>query len=217
MKEYKDNVNAQHAPSELVERTIQRMHEEEQTTDVVWHKRKSTNKVTSMVALVACLAACLIVYLGIAGMPRFSYTEVSDVMYRDRLPGTNMVEWDLEKYETYLGEKLIQMPEKYKMVTSKIYVNYDEESRDVLADEGTFYLEHDGSIVILKTSKSGLEIPQELLSGVETDINGTMVYAGEDVTNHQLVAAFWQGDVEYYLICHNMSKRQFEIILKSML
>ena len=33
MKDYRDKVNAQHAPRELVEQTIQRIHMEEQVTD----------------------------------------------------------------------------------------------------------------------------------------------------------------------------------------
>lgn len=226
MKEYRDRVNAQHAPQELIEQTIQSIHKVNPAVDQIslpedekkLHRQKVKRRIAAVTAAAACFAACLIIYMGISGQPRFSYNQVSDIMFRDRLPETNIEEIDQQEYEEYLGTELMKMPSEYELVTSKIYVKYDEESRNILADEGTFYLypEAEGSVVILKTSKSGLEIPEELLSGEGTEINGTTVYVGENPQNKQLLAAFHQEDVEYYLICNDMSKKQFEKLLGEM-
>lgn len=224
MKEYRNRVDAQHAPQELIEGTIQYIHEMDQTankaslpvTDLNLHKQKAVRRTAAAAAIAVCLAACLIVFIGRSGQPRFSYHTVSDIMFRDRLPEMYMEEWSLQEYEAYLGTDLIKLPEEYKLVTSKIYVKRDGESQSVLADEGTFYLEANGCVVILKSSKSGMEVPEELLSGSGTDINGVTVYVGENAQDKKLLAAFWQGDVEYYLICNDMSKRQFEKMLRQM-
>lgn len=226
MKEYRDRVNAQHAPQELIEQTIQSIHEANPALNQMslpedykkLHRQKVKRRIAAVTAAAACFAACLIIYIGIAVPSRFSYNQVSDIMFRDRLSEINIEELDLQEYEEYLGTELMKLPSEYEPAASKIYVKYDEESRSILADEGTFYLypEAEGSVVILKTSKSGLEIPEELLSGEGTEINGTTVYVGENAQNKQLLAAFCQEDVEYYLICNDMSKKQFEKLLEEL-
>lgn len=224
MEEYRNKVNTQHAPEELIRRTIQSIHEGEKTTDKSslvkasskLYQQKHVKRIAAVTAAAACFAACLIIFMGISGQPRFSYNTVSDTMYRDGSQEMYQEEWTIQEYEAYLGTELITIPEECKPVSSKIYVSRDEEDESILEDEGTFYLEDDGCVVIMKTSKSGLEVPGELLSGSGTDIHGTMVYVGENIQDKQLLAVFWQEDVGYYLICNNMSKRQFEKLLKHM-
>lgn len=224
MEEYRNKVNTQHAPEELIRQTIQSIHEADQTTDQTslskasakLYQQKYVKRIVAVAATAACFAACLIIFIGISGQPRFSYHTVSDTMYRDRSQEMYQEEWTLQEYEAYLGTELTPFLEECEPISSKIYVSRDEEDESILEDEGTFYLEDDGCVVIMKISKSGLEVPKELLSGSGTDINGTTVYVGENTQDKQLLAVFWQEDVGYYLICNDMSKRQFEKLLKHM-
>lgn len=213
MEEYKKSVNAQHASQELMERTLERIREEEKLSASDAGRNPHVMGIAA-----ACLAACLTIIIVISGsQTRLTYNPVSDSMVRSGLPEESGEEWSIEEYEAYLGVNLSGLLMEYEWRNSRIYVSRDGENGNVRKDEGTFYLNADDSVVILKLSKSGLEIPEALRSGEPSDVNGVTVYVGEEVAGRQLLAVFYLEDVQYYFICNDMSKRQFERLLKDMI
>lgn len=252
MEEYRKYMDSQHAPRELVERTLARVREEEKrfAVEALWEENGDLNGKNGMQALdsedsrygnehsrrnrsrgnlyrriyigAAGLAACLVIVISVfANRPRLSYQPVSASMLRSGLTEGNREELTIEEYEAYLGVNLFQWLEGYECSDSKIYVSYGEDaqtlSRSIQKDEGTFYLDVDGHVVILKLSQSGLELPEGLLTGEAGVINGIVVYAGEEAESGTLFAAYHIGEIQYYLIGNDMSKRQFERLIKQLL
>lgn len=230
MKGYRKYVDTQHAPQELVERTLMRIQEEaaessiqmdetpeQKTADI--DKNSHGRMVKRGIVLAAAgLAACLLIFTGLYGSrPRLSYNMVSDVRLRSGLPEGYSKELTLEEYEDYLGIDLTGILEEYEQQGFRIHADYDEAQQSIQKDEGTFYLNTKGHTVIMKISKSGLELPEALQSGEASSINGITVYAGEDAVNGQLLAVFYLGKAECSLVSQDMSKRQFERFLKQML
>lgn len=170
----------------------------------------------------AGLAACLVIFISVfASRPQLSYHPVSDSMLRGGLPEGSREELTIEEYEAYLDVNLLEWLAEYECSNSKIYVSYEEEaqavSQSIQKDEGTFYLNVDGHVAILKLSQSGLELPEGLLAGKASIIDGITVYAGEEPESSRLFATYNIGQVQYCLICNDMSKRQFEHLLKQLL
>lgn len=230
MKEYREYVDAQHAPQELVEGTLMRIQEAaadssvrldeipEQKTAGIYKNSHGRMTKRGIVLTAAGLAACLLIFIGLYGSrPRLSYNMVSDVRLRSGLPEGYSKELTLEEYEDYLGIDLTGMLEEYEQQGSRIHADYDETQQSIRKDEGTFYLNVEDHIVIMKVSKSGLELPGTLQSGEASSINGVTVYAGEDAVTGQLLAVFRLGEVECSFVSQDMSKRQFERVLKQML
>lgn len=216
MEEYRNCADGQHAPGELIERTILRIREEERAGNRNWRRKKPMRTLKIVTAFAACAAVCLIIFAETSQRSGWIYHEVTDVSYRDGSTEQYSEEWTLQEYEEYLGQEFIGLPEEFQISNIKIYVKYDEERIHILADEAAFYLEVYGCAVVIKASKSGLEVPKELLEGEGNDINGTIVYTGENIAGQQLLAFFYYGDTEYFVICSDMSRKEFEKMLKLM-
>lgn len=241
MEEYRKSVNAQHAPQELTERTLERIREEEKLSaseaameNILYERgqytkaqdRKTQDRKNQYKKFLyrrfllgaAGLAACLAIVAGVfMNRPRLTYNPVSDPMVRGGLPEEYGEVLTPEEYEGYLGIHLLSLLEEYPCSNSKIYVSYDEEGQGIQKDEGTFYLNVDDHTVILKISGSGLEVPEGLLTSETSDVNGITVYVGEEAESGKLFAAYSMGEIQYYLICNDMSKKQFEHLLKQLI
>lgn len=229
MEEYRKSVDSQHAPQALIERTLERIREEENlaASEVILKEDGSAlynkrNLYRGFLLGAAGLAACLVIFVSMSvSRPRLSYNPVSDSMLRGGLPEGNREELTMEEYKAYLGVNLSEWLEEYECSSSKIYVSYEEEAQtispSIQKDEGTFYLNVDEHVVILKLSKSGLDLPEELVTREASVLNGIVVYAGEEVESGKLFAAYNIGEIQYCLICNDMSKRQFEHLLKQLL
>ncbi len=217
MEEYRKSVDSQHAPQALIEQTLERIREEE---NLAGYNRR--NLYRGFLLGAAGLAACLVILVSMfVSRPRFSYNPVSDSMLRGGLPEGDREELTMEEYKAYLGVNLSEWLEEYECSSSKIYISYEEEAQtispSIQKDEGTFYLNVDEHVVILKLSKSGLDLPEGLVTREASVLNGIVVYAGEEVESGKLFAAYNIGEIQYCLICNDMSKRQFEHLLKQLL
>lgn len=217
MEEYRKSVDSQHAPQALIEQTLERIREEENLAG--YNKR---NLYRGFLLGAAGLAACLVILVSMfVSRPRLSYNPVSDSMLRGGLPEGDREELTMEEYKAYLGVNLSEWLEEYECSSSKIYISYEEEAQtispSIQKDEGTFYLNVDEHVVILKLSKSGLDLPEGLVTREASVLNGIVVYAGEEVESGKLFAAYNIGEIQYCLICNDMSKRQFEHLLKQLL
>lgn len=233
MEEYRKSVDSQHAPQALIERTLERIREEENlaASEVILKEDGSAlynngynrrNLYRGFLLGAAGLAACLVIFVSMfVSRPRLSYNPVSDSMLRGGLPEGNREELTMEEYKAYLGVDLSEWLAEYECSSSKIYVSYEEEAQtispSIQKDEGTFYLNVDEHVVILKLSKSGLDLPEELVTKEASVLNGIVVYAGEEAESGKLFAAYNIGEIQYCLICNDMSKRQFEHLLKQLL
>lgn len=231
MEEYRKSIDSQHASQELIERTLERIREEEKLTasevigeDVSALYKNGYNKrilyrrfLFGAAGFVACMVIVISVFVS---RPRLSYNPVSGSMLRGGLPEGDREELTIEEYEAYLGVNLSDCLAGYECSNSKVYVSYEEAqtvSRSIQKDEGTLYLNVDEHVVILKLSKSGLNLPEGLLNREASVVNGIVVYAGEETKIGTLFATYNIGEVQYCLMCNGMSKRQFEHLLKQLL
>lgn len=217
MEEYRKSVDSQHAPQALIEQTLERIREEENLAG--YNKR---NLYRGFLLGAAGFAACLVILVSVfVSRPQLSYNPVSDAMLRGGLPEGNREELTMEEYKAYLGVDFSEWLAEYECSSSKIYVSYEEEAQtispSIQKDEGTFYLNVGEHVVILKLSKSGLDLPEELVTREASVLNGIVVYAGEEAESGKLFAAYNIGEIQYCLICNDMSKRQFEHLLKQLL
>lgn len=223
MEEYKKSVDSQHAPEALIAQTLQRIHEEERRQSGEHAEKKvaagdgARHRRRSMIIAAAGMAAALALVIGVSGSrSSLYYNPVPDSLVRgiteNGEPSEN--EMDMETYGAYLGVDLTAVPEDVTLIKANISVSYAADRIQITEDEGTFYYNADGNQVMVKVSATKEVAPEELLSGEASQWHKMTVYAGEDETGGQRLAAVTQGNVHYFVMSYNMSEKEFENFLK---
>ena len=106
MKEYRNDMNENHAPEALIQQTLGRIREEElHNQNMVIPFEKKKKKKGGWIAGIASIAAAFVLVCGIAAVqfvtPSYEYTELSSGMIRDYidLTGTTNVKTEYREYE----------------------------------------------------------------------------------------------------------------------
>jgi len=229
MEDFRKDINAQHAPKTIIESTIERIHKEAESdgnirsgnVEHIENSRKASRKKQRKAAFAGfgAFAVCLIfaVVISIGQFKPMIYNEMAVSTERNSLIKKDSVEISLEQYEQYLNVDLSKQLADYDIEKSYITVSYDKDGNRIKEDEGTFYLKEKGKTVILTISRNDSLAPEELISGRASNIDGVEVYIGKTSNTNQLVASFQWEDVNYYLSCKDISKKDFEKILKKLI
>lgn len=224
MEEYKKSVDSQHAPEALITQTLQRIHEEERRQSGGYTEEKvvvgngGKRRRRSLIIMAAGMAAALAIVIGVSGSrSSLYYNPVPESLVRgiteNGAPSEN--EMDVEAYSAYLGVDMTAVPEDTTLIKANISVSYAEDGIQVTEDEGTFYYNADGNQVMVKVSGTKEVAPEELLSGEVSRWHNMTVYAGEDETGGQRLAAVTQGNIHYFVMSYNMTEKEFEKFLKN--
>ena len=223
MEEYKKSVDGQHAPEALITQTLQRIHEEERRQSgecaeenvVVGNGGKRRRR--SLIVMAAGMAAALAIVIGVSGSrSSLYYNPVPESLVRGITEnGSFENEMDVDAYSAYLGVDMTAVPENTTLIKANISVSYAADGIQVTEDEGTFYYNADGNQVMVKVSGTKEVAPEELLLGEVSQWHNMTVYAGEDETSGQRLAAITQGNIHYFVMSYNMTEKEFEKFLKN--
>lgn len=228
MEDFRKDIDAQHASQALIETTIKQIHKEaelERTAGFGSGERSAhgsgafgKRKVKPVFAVFGVMTVCVMVAaMVIIRQPKPIYNEMNISVERGSQTQKNFTEISLKEYEKYLNKNLTKWLADYQIEKSYITVRYDEGGQQILEDMAAFYLSVDGETVILRVSGSHSPAPKELLSGEASDIGKVEVYMGITDSTNQLEAAFEKENVNCYLLCRNMSKNDFENIVKKLI
>lgn len=219
MEAFKKDIDEQHAPQALIESTVRKIHKAEErksgfeNVEYIEKDMISGKKVafTGFGVVAACLVLAVVFSIG---QPKLIYNEMTAFVERSSQEREDFVEISLEEYEQYINADFSEQLADYEIERSDIMVRYDKDGRKIEEDEAVLYMKMNGQVMILKISKNNTVAPKELTSGEPSDIDGINIYLGMIEDTNQLVAAFQRENVNYYLICRDMSKKSFEKNIK---
>lgn len=217
MDRYKEKMNDVHAPEALIEKTLDRIHAEEQKTQtMIRHRSSKTRKVVG-ISTMAGMAAAVALLVAVTGRDdmELNYNTISEGIIRGTTETTVENNLDVETYSDYLGINITEWVEDAVLIKSEICVSYENEQ--IVTDEGTFYYNVEGDQVMVKISKTGEVAPEDLLRGMSSEVDGQIVFAGVNETEKERLAAFEYGDVSCLIMSYNMDQTEFESFLEKLL
>lgn len=219
MEQYKKTVEGQHAPEALIAKTLQRIHEEEQHTAqeaVIQENNKKTRSKLWYAVPMGMVAGLALVVGVMNGQSGLTYHSIEGSVIRDVDDAGMRIETeiDINDYEEYLGVDLEGVSESIILTEADAWVSYDEMKTEIVADEGTFYYDIDSNRVMVKVSKTIEVAPEELRSVEASEWNELVIYAGENASQNQYMAAVERDGIRYFVMGYDMPEREFENFLK---
>lgn len=202
MKEKDNYFGAPKAPEELINNTLNRIHEES--------KRRFGWKYALRSGMVV-VCALVVVFV----CSSWNYPKLQNPTLRNTTVIDEMKEVSLEEYETYLGVELSERLGEYHVEKVRCYM--DEEENTIEADEAIYYINVKGKTAVLNVSKKGAWSLEDIQAGKRVCVNDTDIYIGRIEKTKQWMAGFQMDEIDCYLIGEDMSSRQFKKIIKNIL
>ena len=173
MKEqYQQEIEKIHAPQELINRTLQRINQEEKNKKV---KRK---KIIIKSSIPAILAAMILITIKIQPENEFIYNEIPNMSFVSQKQNffweTGKEKISVKEYMEYIKIDIDEFMEQCDLKKEKIEVVYDDDR--VVNDEGVFSYQYGKSKVIVRLSKNKELIPEDMQELKISEINGRDVW-----------------------------------------
>lgn len=226
MENFRKDIDAQHASQALIEMTINQIQREAELEETAGFGRRQNGygnrlfrkgKKPVFVGF-GIIIVCAMIAVGVIIQPsRLIYNEMNISVERGNRSQKDFTEITLKEYEQYLNRSLSEHLADFTIEKVYITVRYDEDGEQIQEDLAAFYLRVDGETVILRVSGNQSPAPKELLSGKASAVGKIDVYMGITDGMNQLEAAFVKENVNYYLLCRDMKKGDFESMLKKLI
>ncbi len=211
MNEYKKKVDDIHAPEALIHATLNRIHEEEKN---IIRPRKWAAGFTAVAA-----AAAVVLMIGLnngnSSGVNLVYNTVPETLVRSMDGEQTESSMSVEDYSDYLGLDIQKPTENATLVKAEIRVVRDGDT--VTEDEATVIYNVDGEQMMIQYSKTMDIVPENLLTGEMSDVNGQPVKVAVSENGKEHMAVFESGDVTFFVISYSMEKQEFEKFLLNFL
>lgn len=208
--EYKQAVSQQHAPQELIEKTLSRIKAEESVHTL---KRKRQKVRYVLVPTFAVCAMITIIILTMRQTPRFYYTVGSEYQLKSNIMEDKMEEITIKDYEDYLLVPVSTMIPDGTLMQVRVFAKFDDTHDKIVKDRAVLYYEWKGLKLIVQVSKTEDIAPEVLESTKETKIHTTSyrLFSSEDET--KFMASCEVKGIHYLYICNHWTKKDFETFL----
>lgn len=216
MNEYKKKIDEIHAPESLITATLNRIHEEEkvQETTKIIKKPHRWIGISSM----ATVAAAIVLAIGLSGSNsrvNLIYNTVPETIVRTMSTEQTQDSMDVEEYSDYLGLDIQNLMENAALIKSEIHVVYEGEG--IKEDEGCAYYNVGGEQVMIRFSKTMVVVPENLVGGEMSEVNGQAILAGVSRNGKEHMAAFEGNGINCFLSSSTMEQQEFEAFLLNFL
>lgn len=225
MNEYKKKVDDIHAPEALIHATLNRIHEEEKLQETAGGTMKAEagkpdkniirprKWAAGFTAVAAAAAVVLLIGLSNRSGSQMNlvYNTVPETLVRSMDSKQSENSMSVEAYEEYLGLNIVQPTENATLVKAEIRVAQDGDT--VTEDEGTVIYNVDGEQMMIQYSKTMDIVPENLLTGEMSEVNGQPVKLAVSANGKEYMAVCETGEVTCFMMSYSMEKQEFEAFL----
>lgn len=229
MNEYKKKVDGIHAPESLINATLNKIHEEEKIQEMTGEGVKAeTGKPEQniirprrwAVGFTAVAAAAAMVFvIGLSNrngsQMNLNYNTVPETLVRAVDDEQSENSMSVEAYGEYLGLDIQNPTENATLVKAEIWVA--QEGDTITEDESTIIYNVDGEQMMIQYSKTKDIVPENLLTGKLSEVNGQPVKLAVSANGKEYMAVFEVGEVTCFMISYSMEKQEFETFLQEFL
>ncbi|MBO4591626.1 MAG: hypothetical protein J5684_03585, partial [Eubacterium sp.] len=120
----------------------------------------------------------------------------------------------LSEYSELIGIDISPIKESMQLENEIVYVSSKEDESG--QDKGDIRLKCDTGNADILISRSNSIVPQELMNGIPTDINGREVYIGEYSNDQVYIAYFDINGVSFSLQTVGVEKEEFNTMLEDL-
>lgn len=219
--EYRKKVDEIHAPEALINATLNRIHEEEKlqngikgtTTEPAKNIIRPRRWAAGFTAVAAAAAMVLAIGLSRGGSQEINlvYNTVPETLVRTMEGEQAENDMDVVSYSDYLGIDIQTPTENVTLVKAEIRVEQDGDV--VTEDEGTVIYNVEGNQMVVQYSKTLNVMPENLMEGAASDVDGQQVYAAVSQNGKERMAAFERGGITCFLVTYSMEEQEFEEFL----
>lgn len=207
---YRQSVRQQHAPQDLIERTVYRVKTKESVAN---EKRKRLKIRYVLVPAIAVCAMITVVILTTWQTPKFYYTVGSELRLKANAMGNKMEKMTMEDYESYLLFPVSTMIPNGILTDAKIYVQYDDSHTTIVKDQAILCYEWKEHKLIVQLSKTEDITPEVLKGTKETKINTTRYHLLSSENGTKLMASCEVKGIHILYLCNHWTKKEFETFL----
>ena len=229
MNEYKKKVDGIHAPESLINATLNKIHEEEKMQEMTGEAVKTEigkpeqniirprRWAAGFTAVAA--AAAMVFVIGLSNrngsQMNLIYNTVPETLVRSVDDEQSENSMRVEAYEKYLGMDIQKPTENATLVKAEIWVARDGDT--ITEDESTIIYNVDGEQMMIQYSKTKDIVPENLLTGELSEVNGQPVKLAVSANGKEYMAVFEVGEVTCFMISYSMEKQEFETFLQEFL
>jgi len=225
MNEYKKKVDGIHAPEALINATLNKIHEEEKMQEMtgelikteagkpeknIIRPRKWAAGFTAVAA-----AAAMVFVIGLSNRNsaqiNLIYNTVPETLVRSVDNEQSENSMSAEAYGEYLGLDIQKPTENATLVKAEIWVL--QEGDIITEDESTIIYNVDGEQMMIQYSKTKDIVPENLLTGEMSEVNGQPVKLAVSANGKEYMAVFEVGEVTCFMMSYSMEKQEFEAFL----
>lgn len=243
MDSYKKKIDEIHAPESLIEATLNRIKEEENSRSsmrntaqqgnvekkvnaeqkgrgekrvvAIGSKRNKWMGVTTLVAAAAAVVIMIGVNSGSDTGINLVYNTVPESIVKTVTGDEAEDTMDVTVYSEYLGLDIEKPTKNAILIKSDISIRYEGEV--VKEDEGTLYYNVDGEQMMIRFSKTMSMVPDNLAEGEWSELEGQKLLLGESENGKERMAAFECNEVNCFLLSNSMDQTTFETVLTEFL
>lgn len=220
-EKYKEYVQQQHAPEELVQSTIKQMQK----------MQAKPSYSMSHWGKIAVMAACFcgFVILGIYTFTgtKVTYYNIDGMQMEDNFGNATTAKKTItvEQYDDMLGTNLnkIKDSSNWKVTTEEAFISYKDgltwgsDETEVINDGCSITLEREKANIKIQVSKNNVVASSALLSQKANHILENDIYLGYDKEKNCYYAAFTKGVCSYCIQGENITEKGMTKILKELL
>lgn len=229
MNEYKKKVDGIHAPESLINATLNKIHEEEKMQEMTGEAVKTeTGKPEQNIIrprrwaagfTAVAAAAAMVFVIGLSNrngsQMNLIYNTVPETLVRSVDDEQSENSMSVDAYGEYLGLNIAMPTENTTLVKAEICVVQDGDS--VTEDESTIIYNVDGEQMMIQYSKTKDIVPENLLTGELSEVNGQPVKVAVSANGKEYMAVFEVGEVTCFMMSYSMERQEFEAFLQDCL
>lgn len=215
---YNEKIKNIHASQELINTTLGKIHQEQ---NKIRKKNRIKNNIIKF-SLPMVAAAIIIFSIQPQFEGEFVYNKMPNMSFVSQEKQVVMGEYykekiDVDEYENYIKVELAQLMTECNLKAKKIELKYQNDSMEIMDDEGLFTSIGEKSKISLRISKN-----KNLISQGINDFK-TSKYCGKEILlaineDENMIIAMGNGDnVSYYIKGTNIDKNEFEKKIKKIL
>lgn len=209
--EYRQLVSQQHAPQELIERTVYKVKTQESSHS---SKRRKVVFYASFSTLAVC-AIIAVVILTVRPPQEFYYTVGTELKLKSDTVENRMEEIFIKDYEDHLLVPLRTMIPDARLMDDKIFVAYDSNHEKIIKDQAILFYEWKEHTLIVRLSKTEDMTPDVLKDARETKVHSITYRLLSSEDGDRLMASCEIKGIHFLYICNQWTKKDFETFLLS--
>lgn len=221
-KKYKEYVEQQHAPKDLVQNTLEQMKGMQEkpsyTTKAQWGK---------FAAAAACICGVFVVGSQVFTGAKVTYYQMNGTEIVENFGTTAAAKKSIttEEYDSMFGTKTSSLKtlSGWTVAEEESFVSYEDgltwgsEEQEIVSDGCRIVLKKDDTEMVIQVSKNEVTAPSVLLQQKAGKILKTEVYLGYDKEQNVYYGTFMEGECSYTIKGKGLTEKEMTDFIKETL